>query len=304
MLLNVFYEVVTPILLIAGLGYWFGKRVTIDPRTLSRAAVYLFIPCLVVQSFAKLELDAGEFGRLVGLIGLLSLFTMFVGWTMARGLDRYAQSAILLSVVLTNSGNYGVPLIEFAYGKSGLQFAVVIMVTMSIITNTVGVYLASRGTASVRESLTNVFKVPLPYAVVIGIALRVGNIALPIPIERTITLLGQAAIPVMLVLLGVQLSRITLREGLSRLRSVTLVSAVRLVVVPLVVLLLAELLGVTGLMRKVAVVQLSMPTAVNAALLATEYHSDAQFVTASILISTLASLVTLSVLLVLVNSAG
>src|SRR5687768_11815729 len=122
LLLSVFYEVVLPILLIAGLGYWFGKRVTIDPRTLSRAAVYLFIPCLVVDSFSKLELEAGDFGRLVGLIGLLLLFTLSLGWALARGLDRYAQSAFLLSVVLTNSGNYGVPLIEFAYGKNGLQF--------------------------------------------------------------------------------------------------------------------------------------------------------------------------------------
>jgi len=307
-LLNVFYQVVTPILLIAGVGYWFGKSTDMDMRALSRAAVYLFIPCLVIESFASLDMAGDQFGRLILLIVLLQITTMIIGWLLARSqhrLERCTQSAIMLSVVLTNSGNYGVPLIEFAFGKAGSPFAIVVMVMMSIMTNTVGVFLASRGTASIRQSLTNVFKVPLPYAILLGVILKAGHIALPVPVDRAISLLGQAGIPVMLLLLGVQLSKISLRtETLPRLRAVTLVSVIRLAVVPIIVVLLAELLGVTGMMRSVAIVQLSMPTAVNAAVLATEFHSDAPFATASILVSTLASMISLSVLLVLTSGSA
>ncbi len=303
--LNVIYEVITPIFVISMLGVLFGRRANADPRTLSRAAVYLFLPCLILSSISGLEMDVAELGKLVLLVACLVVIVTTLGWGLARlqsGLGQFTQSAFILCVVLINSGNYGLPLIEFAYGKAGLQRAIVVMIMMSIITNTLGVFLASRGAASIRESALNVFKVPLPYAVALGFLLKLGNIPLPVALERSISLLGQAAIPVLLVLLGMQLSHFSLRsEAPARLRAVLLVSAVRLLISPLLVLLLTQLLGITGLTRQVVVVQLSMPTAVNASLLATEFHSDARFATAAVLVSTLASIATLSILLALMG---
>jgi predicted permease len=100
--------------------------------------------------------------------------------------------------------------------------------------------------------------------------------------------MAQAAVPMMLLLLGVQLARIDVRGHLRHIVGpISLSAALRLLVPPLLCLLLAPLLGVSGMPRNVVLLQLSMPTAVTAALLATEFGSDVQFVSAAILISTL-----------------
>ncbi len=200
----------------------------------------------------------------------------------------------MLSVVSVNAGNYGLPLNDFAFGQAGLQRAIVYFVVTAMISNTLGVYLASRGTASVRRSLSNVLMVPLPYATVLGFVINMRNIALPIPLDRAVTLLGQAAVPGMLIVLGLQLSRASIK---GRMGPIVLATITRLGVAPLIAILLAILLGLSGLARQVSIIQTSMPTAAMAGVLATEFSSDAEFTTAVILISTLASIVTLSILL-------
>jgi predicted permease len=82
--------------------------------------------------------------------------------------------------------------------------------------------------------------------------------------------------------------------------TITLATLTRLVVAPFIILGLLTLLGITGLMRNVILVQLSTPTAVYATLLATEFGSDAQFTTSVIFITTIASLLSLSIIMALV----
>jgi predicted permease len=171
-----------------------------------------------------------------------------------------------------------------------------------VVTNTLGIYLASRGTASIRQSLLNILKVPMPYATALGFLLNISGVSLPLPLERATGLLGQAAVPVMLIILGLQLSRLSrMSFVIDRLGPVLLAAGLRLVVAPLVALPLVSLLGLSVLTGQVSVIQASMPTAVMAGVLATEFGNDAQFATAVILVSTLASVVTLSVLLYVVG---
>jgi malate permease and related proteins len=302
---DVLYNVIVPVFLTAAIGFWFAKRFKPTVSSLSRAAIYIFMPCLIFQSIATSQLEAGELGRLVILIVLMTGIMYVVGWGIAQthaSLGRATQSAILLSVVLVNAGNFGLPLIEFAFGADGSQRGVIIATVMSVITNTVGVYLASLGSASVKEATLNILKTPLPYAVVLGILVNVTQITLPVPIVRTVSTLGQAAVPLLLVLLGVQLASVSLRsQSPERSRAIVLCTAVRLVLSPLLLVILTGALGITGLTQKVAIVQLSLPTAVNAALFAAEFGSDAPFVSTAIMVSTLTSVLTLSVLLSLIG---
>lgn len=296
---SVVYNVVGPIFLIIGLAVLFDRRFAPDPRPFSRAVIYLFTPCLVFSGIAQSDLQAEEFGLIVAMAGSFSVLMALAGWVLARlfGLGRELESSFLLSVVLINAGNYGMPLNEFAFGKSGLQRAIVFYVTTAVVVNTLGVYLASRGAASVRRSVLNVLTVPLPYATLLGYIVNVGQIALPLPLERGVTMVGQAAVPCMLFILGLQLSRTSVH---SRIGPIALATFTRLVVSPLIAVPLAGLLGLSGLAWKVSIVEASMPTAVMSGVLATEFGGDAQFVTAVILVSTLASMLTLSVLLTLV----
>jgi predicted permease len=295
-LFGVLYNVLAPIFLIIGLAVLLDRRFALDPRVFSRAVIYLFSPCLVFGGIARSELKADELGQILAMAALSSLLIALVGWGETRlfRLDRKLASAFMLSVVLVNAGNYGLPLNDFAFGQAGMQRAIVFFVVSAMISNTLGVYLASRGAASVRRSLLNVLTVPLPYATVLGFLFNIKGIALPLPLDRAVTILGQAAVPGMLIVLGLQLSRTSVR---GRVGPILLATVTRLGVAPLIAIALATLLGLSGLTRQVSVIQASMPTAAMAGVLATEFGSDAEFTSAVILVSTLVSIVTLSILL-------
>jgi predicted permease len=298
-ILNTMLNIIAPIFLVVGLAVLFDRRFKPDPRVLSRLIIYLLGPFLIFRGIAQSDLRAGEMGLIVAMAALLSLIIAVIGWGLARifRFDQKLESVFLLTVVLINAGNYGMPLNEFAFGQAGLQRAVIFYVTTSVIVNTLGVFLASRGTASIGQSLLNVLKVPLPYATALGLFFNVTGLSLPLPLDRVVGLLSQAVVPAMLVILGLQLSRTTVK---GRLGPIALATIVRLVVAPLIAFPLAALLGLSGVTRQVCIIEASMPTAVMSGVMATEFGSDAQFATAVILVSTLVSIITLSVLLHLV----
>ncbi|MDQ4078404.1 MAG: AEC family transporter [Chloroflexota bacterium] len=300
-LLRVVYNIIIPIFVIVGLAVLLGWRFQPDVRTLSRLVIYLFGPFLVMSGLANSALQASEIGKLVLATLLISLLFTLLGWVVAHLLlriDRQLESAFLLSVVLMNSGNYGLPLSEFAFGAAGLQRAIVIFVTMSVVTHSLGIYLASYGSASLRQSLRNIFSVPLLPAAFVGLLLNLEVIHFPLPLERVMVLLGQAAVPSMLVVLGLQLTRMQIR---SRWDMIGLASFMRLVLSPLIAYGVAAMVGLSELSQQVVIVVASMPTAVITTVLATEFDSDAEFTTGVVAISTLSSAATLSILLYLLQ---
>jgi hypothetical protein len=298
-ILTIIYNIIAPIFIIVGLAVLLGYRFSPDPRVFSRVIFYLFSPFLVVGSIAKSDLRANEIGLIALMVILFYLLMAAVSWLLARlfHFDRQLESAFMLSVVIINAGNYGLPLSEFAFGQVGLQRAVIFFVITAILANTLGVFLASRGTASVKRSLFNMLTVPLPYATALGFMINLGHFTLPLPLERAIVLLGQATVPCMLVVLGLQLARVSVR---GRWRPIFLATAARLVVAPLIAFPLAAFLGLSGVTGQVAIVQASMPTAVISSVLAAEFGADAEFTAAVVFVSTVASVATLTVLLWLV----
>lgn len=301
--LSVMINVVSPVFVIIGLAAFIGRRFAIEPRTLSRLLIYLFSPALVLKGLANRSLGTDEVARLAVVAALYFLAMGLIAWGVARlfRLDRRLESAFMLTILLVNMGNFGLPLNRFAFGEAGEQRAIILYVMSAVVANTAGIFLASRGTRSVRDSLLNVLKVPLVYGLVIGLAINFSGLEIPTPILRVIELLGDAAVPCMMVVLGIQLSHTSLGAVRSRLKPLLLASGTRLLVAPLVALALVSLFDLSGLGRKVAIVEASMPTAVMASVLATEFGSDVEFTTTATLINTLASLFTLSVILTLLG---
>lgn len=299
------YQIILPVFLVAGIGMWFGRRFDPDQTTFSRLAIYLLMPSLILDSLSHSQLDWGEMGQVGMVVFLLAAISTPLGWLFSRTqtqLDRPSQSAFLLSAVLINTGNYGLPVIDFAFGAQGLERGAVVVVCTTMVSYSLGVYLASWGQASVWESLKNVFRTPLLYAAILGLLLNILNIPLPLPIERGIGLLSQATVPIILLLLGIQLGQVrAIHQFGERLGAVLWASGFRLVGVPCLVYAITWVLGIHGLTQQVLLIQLSMPTAVNAALLATEFGSDREFINQVILITTIGSIPTLSVLLALVR---
>ncbi|MFN8458892.1 MAG: AEC family transporter [Anaerolineae bacterium] len=295
-ILTIIFTIIAPIFVIVGLAAFIGRRFTIDPRSLSRVVLYLFSPSLALTSLAHSDIQANEIGQILVMILLLYLAMTLISLGFARifRFERKLEGAFMLSVVVINAGNYGLPLTEFAFGKAGLQRAILFYIITAVLANTLGIFLASKGNSSVRRSLLNIFTVPLPYATVLGLLINAGYLSLPVTMDRAISLLGQAAVPTMLVVLGLQLIRTSVR---GRLGPILLATGTRLMIAPLIAFPLTALLGITGVTRQVVIIQASLPTAVISSILAAEFGSDVEFAATVILVSTLASIITVTILL-------
>jgi hypothetical protein len=311
-LFSIMLNVISPIMLVMGIAFLISMRFNPDPRTLSVYLIYLFTPALVFKGIYTTDLPGGQ---LLGVASVASggAFVMaFLGYGAAR-LMKYtprAESSLMLTVVMVNAANYGIPLNTFAFGEQGTNVAIIFYVAAILVGNIFGVFLASRGSVSIKNALLNVVKVPITYAAIIGLIFNIYDIKLPLVLERSIIdIAAEASIPMMLALLGLQLARVlrsrnekTEEESLAtNLPAVGLAVGLRLLIAPFVGLALATLIGLSGITFKVAIVQSSMPTAVLASALATQFGGDARYVSLVILVATIMSILTLSVLLLVLG---
>jgi predicted permease len=220
-------------------------------------------------------------------------------WAVTKALrfNQAMQSAFLLTTLFINAGNYGLSVNLFAFGQAGLERAAIFFTVSALLTSTVGVYLASRGQASGLDALRNVFKVPIVYGALAGFAVNLATITVPEPLAKAVELVGGASIPLMLLLVGVQLARTSLA---GELKVIGLATFVRLIVAPAVALVLAAWLGLTGVTRQACITEASMPTAVMSTILSTEFEAKPQLVAGVVFVSTLASVITLTLLLALI----
>jgi malate permease and related proteins len=296
LLFSIFASDVLPIFVVAAVGFALARLLEADVRTLSRVTFNALSPCLVFHLIASSSLGAGDLGRMLAftllVILVIGLIARLLAWPL--GLDRATTAAFLIVVMFSNNGNYGLPVVLFAFGKDALAHAAVYFVANAAATYTVGVFLASAGRKSVFQAIRGVFKVPAVWGV-IAASLVIGlGIHLPDAVLRPIELLSGAALPVMILVLGMQLERSGRpdRPGL-----VALAAVLTLVVTPLVAVGAAHLLGLVGPARQAAILQSGMPSAVLTTILALEFDVAPSFVTATVMLSTLVSPVTVTLLI-------
>jgi len=288
---------ILPIILLSGAGFALGKFLHIDPRSLGRVVFYVFSPVLIFNLLVQNQLKLTEAAIVIAFtlcfILTIGMLTLVMGYFLK--LERTALVAILITTMFANTGNYGLPLVSFAFGEQALSYAGIYFVTTTLLFYTLGVFLASLGHMSFKEALLGLFRIPMMYAVLLAILINIWNIEIPVPVSRAVELAANGTIPLMLILLGVQLTHV---EFSGNQRALQLSVSLRLVIAPLAALLFAALFGLQGFPRQASVTQASMPSMVSATVLATEYNLDSRLVTAVVFISTLLSPLTLTPLLV------
>ncbi len=296
-LLTTFADNLLPILLVSGAGFLLGKTLDVDARSLGRVVFYVFSPILVFNLLLHTELSSGQI--LATMVYTVAVSFMVGALALLSGLALHFDRPMLMALIITaafgNTGNYGLPLVSFAFGQDALAFATLNFVTSVVLFNTVGVLVASLGHMDLRTAAMGIFRVPSVYAVLLAAALNRFQIALPTPLERTIELAANGSIPVMIILLGLELSRVQWSHSI---RAISLSAGLRLLGGPAVGLLLAALFGFQGSARQANVIEMGMPAAVTNTVLATEYGLDTSLVTAMVFLGTILSPLTLTPLLV------
>jgi hypothetical protein len=293
---SIFANDILPIFVVAAVGYALARFSSTNVKTLSAVSFNALSPCLVFDQLVRSSIGGGVFGRMVIFCILLTTAMGIVAWLAAAPfrLNRQTFTSFLLVVMFSNSGNYALPVVLFAFGREALAYASVYFVASAMVTYTVGVAVAASGRGDVRHALRGVVRVPALYAVAAAGLILLTETIVPVAIMRPITLLGDAAIPVMLLILGMQLERAVRPD---RPGVVALAVGLSLLVGPIVGISLTMLLGLTGLAQKVAIVGASMPAAVITTVLALEFDLDPSFATGAVFLSTILSPFTLVVLL-------
>lgn len=293
-LLPIFGRTVLPVLLVVASGYFLGRNMVLDSRTIGRILFYLATPSLVFRSLYQTKINISNLQNLALISICMVILTGTLGWLTAFREERRRRAAVTLASAVANNGNMGIPISLFAFGEAGAALGTLYYVVTSFCSNTLGSVVASAGSASVGKAVSHGLRVPTLYAAIGGLALNWLQWELPTGVVRAADLMGGAAVPGMLILMGVQLSSVKVAFNQQPVYAVTLI---RLLVAPILAWGLCLLLGVNGLERDIIILQASMPTAVMVTILVTEFDAAPRLVAAIIFFSTLCSIVSLSVLL-------
>lgn len=298
-LLEAFTSSVLPVALLVVVGWVAHRRWELDPRTLARISYYVLVPAFVFIVVSSADTAADEVMGLIGLtLGALAIAAA-VGYAAARlmGLSGRMTAAMVLVSIYGNVGNFGLPVIVFRFGEAALDEAAVSFLVINFVSFVVGVSAATwhRGPPlrAVWKGLTSPAVLGLVPALLFGWL----GWELPRPLLGSLGLLADGLIPVMLLALGGQLAEM---HRVDHLREAFVASGVRLLVAPAAAAVFALWLGVEGIAREVGIIQAAMPAAVFTAIIAMEHDLEPGFVTSVVVVSTVASLLTLTFVLGLV----
>lgn len=293
-------NVMGPVVLIIALGWLAGRRISIDVNTLSKLAFYVLGPAFVLDVFADAELDGSVVVRLTiaALIGMIAGGLVAYAAARGSGFDQLRTGAAVMTGSFGNVGNAGLAISAFAFGDSAIPAAAVLMIVINISGVFVGVVLASAREKGIGSALVRALAAPISIAATVAVLFNVIGVDFPLSVERSISILGTALIPIMLLTLGIQMAgdrQIRLERDLG------VVSVAKLIAAPAVAGLAGWLLGLEGETFGVLVIQSAMPPAVFCSVVALEFAMEPERVTRTVLGTTLVALLTLPVVLIAVT---
>ncbi|WP_375260639.1 AEC family transporter [Palleronia sp.] len=281
-------EVTAPVFLLAGIGFaWVRLGFDYEIEFVTRMSMTLGVPCLIFTSLMQTRIDPAALTAvsLAAVAAYAAVTAVMLGIALVLRLDLRTYLAPL---VFGNTGNLGLPLALFAFGEEGLGYAVVVFAVMAVYSFTVGVWIVSGG-----GSLLRVVREPMVGATLLGALFLWQGWETPTFLTNALSLVGQLAIPLMLITLGVAIARLT-PQSFARPALLSVLKAAACVAVAV---LIGRAFGLGDVAFAVLVLQVATPVAVTSYLLATKYGADADAVASLVVVSTLGSVVYLPLIL-------
>lgn len=281
-------EIVAPVFLLAAVGFgWVKLGFEYRLQFVTRLAMTMAVPCLIFTALVNTTLDPAALTTL-SLAAIVAYALVSVVVLATVRLARLDQRTFAAPLIFGNTGNLGLPLALFAFGEIGLEYAVVVFAVMALLSFTYGIWLVA-GAGSFTKALTE----PLMWATVLGALFLWQGWTLPGFLDNTLGLIGQMAIPLMLITLGVAVARLS-PGGIGR---AVMLSAVKLGICVGCAWLAADWFALDRVAFGILVLQVATPVAVTAYMLAEKYGADAQAVAGLVVVSTVMSIGALPLLL-------
>jgi len=284
-------EIVAPVFLLALIGYlWVRLGFEYRIQFVTQLAMTLSVPCLIFTSLMNTDVSPQALAS-ISLAAVAAYAAVSVVAFVLVRLAGFDMRTYLAPLIFGNTGNLGLPLALFAFGEQGLGYAVVVFAVMAIWSFTFGVWLVSGGGSPMKA-----LKEPLVWATILGGIFLWQGWQTPVFLTNTIALIGQIAIPVMLITLGVAVARLT--PG--RLGVAFGMSLGKVVLCVAIAWAVGRAFALDDVAFAVLVLQVSTPVAVTSYMLAEKYGADADAVAGLAVVSTLLSVVTLPLTLAFV----
>lgn len=274
---------VIPVFLLIALGFVFARWKKISLASVTEVIVYLGTPSLVFDSLAGKPLHAADIGILMsGVVVIFAASGLWVRlyfWTFGFNSRGFALPALFM-----NAGNMGIPLALFAFGQAGFQRATLLFVMITLLQYTLGIYILNG-----RGNWKEIFRLPLIYAALSGLAVNLAQLRIPELLMQPVTMLGRATIPLMLVTLGYRLYQFDSLQwghavGGALVRILGGFAAAQVAV---------YWIGAEGVNRQVLLLYGALPAAVINFVLTEKYQQDPGLAASIVVLSTFLSTFTL-----------
>lgn len=287
--------------LIMVVGFFSRKKEYINPsvnRSLSELLINITLPSMIIASFnfkfSKDMLNVGISLFLISLIIHLSL--LLIGKFLYKRFNENEMKVLWFITLFSNCGFMGYPVVESIYGKIGLFYAALFNIPFNILMWTAGVFIfTGKGDIkSAKKALLN----PGIVSVFIGLFIFLFSIQLPIPIQKTLELVGSMTTPLSMIIIGSTLadSKIT---SIFESKSIYIGTIVRLILIPVTTFIFLKYFGLKDFYLSIPVIITAMPAAANTVIMAEKFGGDAEFASKIVFLTTVLSAVTIPLVLIL-----
>ena len=293
-----FFNVLIPVFAIFILGYIGEKKIGFDPKSISAMSLYIMTPVLVFKTFYTNIVNIDYLYITVFALTLcIALILIIYLISYIRGYSIKEKCGLILGSVFMNNGNYGTPVALLLFGAAGFDYAVILMVIQTIVMATVGIYFAARGSdigGGFKDTLGVVVRMPIVYGALAGWLFQVTGITIGSSFMTTIDLVGNAAIPTIMLVLGMQLAKISLKNV--EREKILYAVMIKLAAAPVIAWGIAYFLPVDALLKQLMVIMAGMPSAANTTMYAIQFNTEPEFVSVCTFVTTVLSLISLPVL--------
>lgn len=293
-------DIILPIFVIMGLGFLIQKKFDLDIQTLAKLNIYFLVPGFIFVKLYSTQFSVSLFTKVLGFFIIYVLILYLISNLVAKmtGADKAKRIVFSNSIMFFNSGNYGVPVNDLVFKSDpfAMSIQVIILTLQNIFLFSYGIFsLKSIKTGKLQAAL-GYFKMPVLYALIAGITLNIFSVPLPTFIWVPANYIADAMISLALLTLGAQVAQIQFKSGLS---SVYFSLLIRLVVGPIIALAMIFIFNIDGIAAQALLIASAMPTSVNSAVIAQEYNNHPSFAAQVVLFSTLASTITVTMVIYL-----
>ena len=246
-------DVLFPVFLIIGIGYWYGKKdPKFDTKFITTFAGNFGLPAIIFYSLTSTDISMDLFLRFSYYITLYVIIFSLIGLLILKILNKDIYR-LLPPLILPNTGNMGMPLCLFAYGKMGLAIATAATSMILVFHFSVNILLASK-----KFSIKPLLKCIPVYALLISLIFVYYDIPSPKFLENATFLIGYSTIFLVLMSLGIALSKLKVFS----FKETLIYSITRVVIGPIVGFGFVKFFNLSGVEAGVMFIQASMPSAV------------------------------------------